>query len=148
MRLSSPAAPGVRAQSLAARKPVSDRQVAVMIFVDYGRSYGYQSRLAAIQIDVVKAQIERDRTLLKQKEDLHRKKAIPLIELEIARLKDFWNRKQLVVAEKGLATVAAQYGATREMTKHFGGAEVPTDRLYAMFGAPGTEDAPRARPSV
>ena len=44
--------------------------------------------LAAIQVDVVKAQIERDQALLKQKEELYRKKAIPLIELEIARLKD------------------------------------------------------------
>lgn len=122
-----------RAQSPAAGKPVSDRQVAVMMFVDYGRSYGYQSMLAAIQIDVVKAQIERDRALLKQKEDLHRKKAIPLIELEIARLKDFWNRKQLVVAEETLATVSAQYEAMLEMAKHFGGVDVPTDTLYAMF---------------
>jgi hypothetical protein len=121
------------AQSPDAAKPVSDRQVAVMMFVDYGRSYGYQTMLAAIQIDVVKAQIERDQALLKQKEVLYGKKAIPLIELEIARLKDLWNRKQLVVAEKGLATVSAQYEAMGEMAKHFGGEPVPTDRLYAMF---------------
>ncbi len=114
-------------------KPVSDRQVAVMMFVDYGRSYGYQSMLAAIQIDVVKAQIARDQALLTQKEELHRKKAIPLVELEIARLKDLWNRKQLVVAEKSLATVSAQYQAMGEMAKHFGGVNVPADALYATF---------------
>ncbi|MEJ1934848.1 hypothetical protein WDZ92_32005, partial [Nostoc sp. NIES-2111] len=50
-----------------------------------------------------------------------------------ARLKDLWNRKQLVVAEKGLATVSAQYDAMREMARHFGGVDVPTDTLYAMF---------------
>src|SRR6478752_1901801 len=57
-----------------AAKPVSDRQVAVMMFVDYGRSFGYQTMLATIQIDVVKAQIARDLGLLKQKEELYRKK--------------------------------------------------------------------------
>jgi hypothetical protein len=121
------------AQGLDPGKPVSDRQVAVMMFVDYGRSYGYQAMLAAIQRDVVKAQIERDQALLKQKQELYRKKAIPLIELEIAELRDFWNRKQLVVAEKGLATVTAQYEAMKEMAKHFGGVDVPTDTLYGMF---------------
>ncbi len=121
------------AQELSAEKPVSDRQVAVMMFVDYGRSFGYQTMLASIQIDVVKAQIERDRALLEQKEELYRKKAVPLIELEIARLKDLWNRKQLIVAEKSLATVSAQYAAMGEMAKHFGGVEVPTQTLYAMF---------------
>ena len=116
-----------------ASKPVSDRQVAVMMFVDYGRSYGYQSMLAAIQVDVVKAEIERDRALLRRKEELYRKKAIPLIEVEIARLKDTWNRKQLVVAEKSLETVTAQLEAVREMAKHFGGVDVLTDALYAKF---------------
>ncbi|MFN3671002.1 MAG: hypothetical protein ACK4VM_03730 [Bosea sp. (in: a-proteobacteria)] len=121
------------AQSRDAAKPVSDRQVAVMMFVDYGRSYGYQSMLAAIQIDMVKAQIARDQALLKQKEELHRRKAIPLVEIEIARLKDLWNRKQLVVAEKSLAAVSAQYQAMGEMAKHFGGVDVPADALYASF---------------
>lgn len=122
-----------RAQEQDGGKPVSDRQVAVMMFVDYGRSYGYQTMLASIQIDVAKAQIERDRALLKQKEELYRRKAVPLIEVEIARLKDLWNRKQLVVAEKSLATVAAQYEAMREMAKHFGGVDVSTDALYSTF---------------
>ena len=121
------------AQSQEAAKPVTDRQIAVMMFVDYGRSYGYQTLLASIQIDVVKAQIERDQALLKQKEELFARKAIPRIEVEIARLKDLWNRKQLVVAEKSLSTVSAQYAAMGEMAKHFGGVNVTTDTLYAMF---------------
>ena len=121
------------AQSQDAAKPVTDRQVAVMMIVDYGRSYGYQTMLAGVQVDVVKAQIERDQAVLKQKEELYRKKAIPLIDLEIARLKDLWNRKQLVVAEKSLATVAAQYEAMGEMAKHFGGVDVSTDALYGIF---------------
>lgn len=122
-----------RASSEDASKPVSDRQVAVMMFVDYGRSFGYQSMLATIQIDVVKAEIARDQALLKQKEELYRRKSIPLIEVEIARLKDVWNRKQLVVAEKSLEAVAAQYEAMGEMAKHFGGVDIPTDVLYARF---------------
>ncbi|MBX9758272.1 MAG: hypothetical protein K2Y29_05805 [Beijerinckiaceae bacterium] len=122
-----------RAENNDASKPVSDRQVAVLMFVDYGRSYGYQSMLAAIQIDVVKAEIERDQALLAQKEELYRKKAIPLVELEIARLKDVWNRKQLIVAEKSLATVTAQYEAMGEMAKHFAGVDVAADALYAKF---------------
>ncbi|MFO1148097.1 MAG: hypothetical protein U1E62_06940 [Alsobacter sp.] len=124
---------GARAQSQDTAKPVTDRQVAVMMFVDYGRSFGYQTMLASIQVDVVKAQIQRDAALLQQKEELYLKKAIPLIEVEIARLKDLWNRKQLIVAEKGLQTVSAQYEAMREMARHFGGVDVPTKTLYAMF---------------
>ncbi len=122
-----------RAGSEDASKPVSDRQVAVMMFVDYGRSFGYQTMLATVQIDVVKAEIARDQALLKQKEELYRRKSIPLIEVEIARLKDVWNRKQLVVAQKSLEAVAAQYEAMGEMAKHFGGVDVPTDALYAKF---------------
>jgi hypothetical protein len=45
--------------------------------------------------------------LLERNEELYRKKSIPLIELEVSRLKDAWNRKQLVVAEKNLAFVSA-----------------------------------------
>jgi hypothetical protein len=104
-----------------------------MMFVDYGRSYGYQTMLAKIQIDAVKAELERDEKLLKQKEELFRKNAIPPIELEIAQLKDTWNRKQLIVAEKSLATVAAQFEAMQQMAKHFGGVEVPVEKLYATF---------------
>lgn len=112
---------------------VTDRQLSVMMFVDYGRSYGYQTMLAQIQIDAVKAELERDQKLLKQKEELFRKRAIPPIELEIAQLKDAWNRKQLIVAEKSLATVAAQYEAMQKMAQHFGGVDVPVADLYAIF---------------
>lgn len=122
-----------RADNESASKPVSDRQVAVLMFIDYGRSYGYQSMLAAIQINVVKAEIKRDQALLAQKEELYRKKAIPLLEVEIARLKDVWNRKQLIVAEKSLETVTAQYEAMGEMAKHFAGVDVATDALYGKF---------------
>ncbi len=76
------------AQGQDVTKLVSDRQVTVMMFVDYGRSFGYQTMLAGIQIDVVKAQIERDQGLLKQKEEIYRRKVIPLVELEIARIND------------------------------------------------------------
>lgn len=112
---------------------VSDRQVSVMMFVDYGRSYGYQTMLASIEIDVIKAQIERDQQLLDQKQKLYAKRSVPLIELEIAQLKGAWNRKQLIVAEKTLATVAAQYEAMKEMAKHFAGVEVSPEHLYAIF---------------
>jgi hypothetical protein len=116
-----------------AKAPVTDRQLSVMMFVDYGRSYGYQTMMASIQVDAIKAELERDEKLLKQKEELFRKKAIPPIELEIAQLKDIWNRKQLVVAEKSLATVAAQYEAMKKMAQHFGGLDVPVTDLYATF---------------
>ncbi len=122
-------------QSIAsdANAPVTDRQIALMMFVDYGRSYGYQTMLASIQVDAVKADLERDQKLLEQKEALLRKKAIPQIELEIAKLKDSWNRKQLIVAEKSLAVVAAQYKAMTEMAKHFGGVQIPVKSLYELF---------------
>ena len=122
-------------QSLASdqKAQLSDRQLALMMFVDDGRNYGYQTMLAAIQIDTVKAELERDEKLLKQKQELFRKNAIPPIELEIAQLKDTWNRKQLIVAEKSLATVAAQYEAMKEMAKHFAGAKIPVEALYAIF---------------
>ncbi len=113
--------------------PVSDRQLAVMMFVDYGRSYGYQIMMARIQVDTVKAQLERDQQLLKQKEELFRRRAIPPIEVEIARLKDTWNRKQLIVAEKNLGYVSAEYDAMSQMARHFGGLDIPVEQLYATF---------------
>jgi hypothetical protein len=116
-----------------AKGPVTDRQVAVMMFVDYGRSYGYQAMLAKIHVDSIKAELERDKKLLEQKEGLFQRQAIPPIELDIARLKDTWNRKQLKVAEKSLAAVAAQYEAVRQMAQHFAGVEVSVDTLYATF---------------
>jgi hypothetical protein len=82
---------------------VNDRQLAVMMFV------------------------------LKQKEDLFRKQAIPLVELEIAQLKDAWNRKQLIVAEKNLDYVSAEYEAMGRMAKHFADGDVSVGSLYAVF---------------
>ncbi len=125
--------PSLYALASESAAPVSDRQLAVMMFVDYGRSYGYQVMIARIQVDTVKAQLERDQEVLKQKEELLRKRAIPPIELEIARLKDIWNRKQLVVAEKNLVYVSAEYEAMSQMAKHFGGVEIPVEALYATF---------------
>lgn len=113
--------------------PASDRQLSVLMFVDYGRSYGYQTMMALINIDTIKAELARDQALLKQKEELFRKKAIPPIVLEIARLKDNWNRKQLIVAEKSLTSIAAQYEAMKEMAKHFAGVQVPVESLYRIF---------------
>jgi hypothetical protein len=112
---------------------VNDRQLAVMMFVDYGRSYGYQTMMARIHLDTVKAELERDAEILKQKEDLFRKQAIPLVELEIAQLKDAWNRKQLIVAEKNLDYVSAEYEAMGRMAKHFADGDVSVGSLYAVF---------------
>ena len=111
----------------------SNNQIAVMLLVDYARSYGYQSMMAKIQIDRDRAQFERDAKLLKQKEELHLRKSIPLIELEIAQLKDTWNRAQLVVSEKSLAFVQAEYQAMVQLAKHFGGVPISIEALYATF---------------
>jgi hypothetical protein len=123
----------LQAKAADSKTPVSDRQLAVMMFVDYGRSYGYQTMMARIHVDTVKADLERDRQVLKQKEELYGRKAIPPIELEIAQLKDIWNQKQLVVAEKNLAYVSAEYEAMAKMAKHFGGVEIPVESLYESF---------------
>lgn len=113
--------------------PVTDRQLSVMMFVDYGRSYGYQSMLAQIQIDTIKAELERDRQIAGQMEKLLTKDAISQIEFEIAQLKVVWGEKQLKVAEKNLVAVGSQYEAMKKMAKHFAGVEVPRDELYAVF---------------
>lgn len=113
--------------------PVNDRQLAVMMFVDYGRSYGYQVMMARIHLETVKAQLERDQQLLSQKDELRRKRTIPPIELEVAQLKDIWNWKQLIVAEKNLVYVSAEYEAMSQMARHFGGLNIPLSDLYATF---------------
>lgn len=59
--------PGHQSSALVASAPVNDRQLAVMMFVDYGRSYGYQVMMVRIQVDTVKAQLERDQQLLSRK---------------------------------------------------------------------------------
>ena len=68
--------------------PVSDAQVYVLMFVDQGRSYGYQTMMARIQLDTARAELERDQAILEQNEELYRRNAIPLIDLEISQLKD------------------------------------------------------------
>jgi hypothetical protein len=115
------------------KTPVTDRQLSVMMFVDYGRSYGYQSMLAQIQIDTIKAELERDRQIAAQMEKLLTKNAISQIEYEIAQLKVIWGEKQLKVAEKNLVAVGAQYEAVKKMAKHYAGVEVPRDELYEVF---------------
>jgi hypothetical protein len=114
--------------------PVNNNQVAVLMMVDYGRSYGYQTMMARIQLETDRAELERDRIVLSQKEELFRTNRIPLVEVEIARLKDEWNRRQLVVAEKNLAFVSAEYEAMIQLARHFGGGQpVSGETLYATF---------------
>lgn len=84
-------------------------------------------------MDRDRAEFERDATLLKQKQELYRRKVIPLVEFEIAKLKDTWNKAQLVVSEKNLAYVQAEYQAMVQLAKHFGGVPLTTDALYATF---------------
>lgn len=69
------------------KTPVTDRQLSVMMFVDYGRTYGYQSMLAQIQVDTMKAELERERRIPVQMENLSKKDAVSQIESEIAQLK-------------------------------------------------------------
>lgn len=113
--------------------PISDAQVNVLMFVDQGRSYGFQTMMARIQLDTVRAQLERDSATLERNLELYEKNAIPLIELEVSQLKDAWNREQLVVAEKSLDYVDAEYTAMTEMARHFGGVPVSVEGLYTTF---------------
>jgi hypothetical protein len=117
----------------AGEEKITNQQIAVMLLVDYARSYGYQGMIAKIQLDRDRAQFERDAKLLLQKEELYRRKVVPLIELEIAKLKDIWNRAQLVVSEKSLAFVQAEYQATVQLAQHFGGVPITVEELYATF---------------
>ena len=113
--------------------PVSNDQLLMLYFTDSGRSFGYQVMMARIQLDTVKAQLARDEALLRQSEELHSRNAIPLIEFQISQLKDAWNRKQLIVAEKSLVYVSAEYEAMSQMAKHFAGGNVSVEDLYATF---------------
>jgi hypothetical protein len=113
--------------------PLSHAQLSVLMFVDQGRSYGYQVMMARIQLDTVRADLERDAALLARNEELYGRNAIPLIDLEIARLKDTWNRRQLVVAEKNLAFVSAEYEAMALAARHFGRGDVAAAELYETF---------------
>jgi hypothetical protein len=111
----------------------TDKQVAVLLLVDYARSYGYQVMMARIQLERDRTQFERDAKLFEQKKELHRRKVIPSLELEIAELKDTWNRAQLVVAQKNLDYVQAEYEAMVQLARHFGGSSVTAEALYATF---------------
>ena len=112
---------------------VTNNQIAVMMLVDYGRNYGYQVMMSRIQQGRDKAQFDKDAALLKQKRALYARKSIPLVELEIAELKDAWNRAQLVVSEKNLAVVQAEYQATVKLAEHFGRQPITAEDLYATF---------------
>lgn len=118
---------------LAEGTPITNEQVLRLYFTDSGRSFGYQVMIARIQIDTVKAELARDEALLRQNESLYERNAIPLIELQIAQLKDAWNRKQLIVAEENLVYLTAEYEAMSKMADHFSGSEVSLDDLYATF---------------
>lgn len=115
------------------KTPVTDRQLSVMMFVDYGRTYGYQSMLAQIQIDTIKAELERDRQIAVQMDNLSTKDAISKFESEIAQLKVIWGEKQLKVAEKNSVAVSSQFEAMKKMAIHFAGVDVPRDELYEVF---------------
>jgi len=124
---------GQPALSQEGAKPPGLRQLFLLTFVDQGRSIGYQRLLAGIQLDTVRAELERDRAILEQNRKLHARNALPLIELEISQLKDAWNRKQLIVAEKNLAAIDAQFSAVTQIARLYGGEAVPVEELYAAY---------------
>jgi hypothetical protein len=125
------AAPPAHAQNAAV--PVTHDQLFLMMFVDQGRSIGYQRMLAGIQLDTVKAELERDRAILERTRRLHADGAVPLIELEIAQLKDAWNRKQLIVAEKNAEAIGAQFSAVTQIARAFAREEIPLAEFYAAY---------------
>ncbi len=116
-----------------AETPVTSEQLFLMMFVDQGRSIGYQRMLAGIQLETVRAELERDQAILERNLDLYEKSAIPRIELEIAQLKDAWNRKQLVVAEKSAETIGAQFSAITQIARNFAGEPIPVGELFAAY---------------
>jgi hypothetical protein len=113
--------------------PLTRDQALTLYFTDSGRSFGYQVMIARIQIETVQAEIARDAALLARSEDLYRSNSVPLIDLQIAQLKDAWNRKQLVVAEKNLEFLTAEYQAMTRLAEFFGGAPATVEDLYAIF---------------
>jgi len=113
--------------------PVTSDQVLMLYFTDSGRSFGYQVMMARISIDTVKADLERDAAILKRNEELFARSAISQLDLEISQLKDAWNRKQLIVAQKNLVYLSAEYEAMSRMAEHFAGGTVMVEDLYAVF---------------
>jgi outer membrane protein TolC len=130
---SSVALAGHPAAGEEAGTPVSSQQLFLMMFVDQGRTIGYQRLLAGIHLDTVKAELDRDRAILEQNRDLYGKNAIPLIELEISQLRDAWNRKQLIVAEKNLEALEAQFSAITQIAQRYAGEPIPVEDLYAAY---------------
>lgn len=111
----------------------TNEQVLRLYFTDSGRSYGYQVMMARIQLDTLKAELERDQSMLTRNEQLYANSAISLLDLQVSQLKDAWNRKQLIVAEKNLVYLSAEYEATSKIAEHFAGGKVTVDDLYAVF---------------
>ena len=116
-----------------AGEPVSGRQLFLMMFVDQGRSIGYQRMLAGIELEAARARLERDGAILEQTERLFERKTVPEIELEIAQLRDAWNRKQLVVAEKNAEALGAQFAAITRIARSAFGEDIPAEDLYAAY---------------
>lgn len=112
---------------------VTSEQLFLMLFVDQGRTIGYQRMMAGIQLDTVRAELERDRAILARNQELFEDEAIPRIELEIAQLKDAWNRKQLIVAEKTAETIGAQFAAMTQIARNFAGEAIPAEDIYAAY---------------
>lgn len=113
--------------------PLTDAQALRLYFADAGRSFGYQVMIARIQLDTVKAELARDATILRQNQELHARNAVPLIDLQVSQLKDAWNRKQLIVAEKNLDFLSAEYAAMTRLSEHYAGEAVTVEELYAIF---------------
>lgn len=113
--------------------PVTSEQLFLMMFVDQGRTIGYQRMLAGIQLETVRAELERDAAILERNVELFEKNAIPRIELEIAQLKDAWNRKQLLVAEKSAETIGAQFSAMTQIARNFAGEPIPVEDLFEAY---------------
>jgi len=51
----------------------------------------------------------------------------------MSRLRVSWREKQLIVAEKSLAAIAARYEPMKKMTRHFAGVAIPREELSATF---------------
>jgi uncharacterized protein with von Willebrand factor type A (vWA) domain len=113
--------------------PLSDHQALHLYFADSGRSFGYQVMMARIQLDTIKAELARDEAILRQNEELHARNAVPLIDLRVSQLKDAWNRKQLIVAEKNLEFLSAEYAAMTRLSEHYAGKTATVEELYAIF---------------
>jgi hypothetical protein len=113
--------------------PVTTDQALRLYFTDSGRSFGYQVMMARIQIDTLTAELARDAAILKRNEELFAKNSLSLIDLQVSQLKDAWNRKQMVVAEKNLVYLSAEYEAMTRLSDHFAGKDVNVEDLYATF---------------